>query len=275
MSLYADIQKVTQIPQTDENVVFVRRKESNTVKRNPKLKKFKPPQNANLYDYDCNDGPHDVLQERSIHENEIASSIIEANCGVNYSNEKLEEHWKLRQMKASLKSKDCTFKENLKSDTCDYKNSTTETCNGISMLETSTKDKNNIENVESTLKKCGLNKNAVIKGLLKSHTISINDLHIPNDCTNIRQNNIQNENVPSSSSLSQENCMKLIPFPEDPEVLVQSLQVHGHIDENKYKNIDFSVAHIGKKKAITARQFFINMSDSEFDFVKPHKMDKK
>lgn len=166
-----------------------------------------------MYDYDCNNGQHDVLQERSIHENEIASSIIEvniiyiyslklmmytweiqidfvlqANCGVNYSNEKLEEHWKLRQMKASLKAKDYTFKENLKSDNYD---STTETYNGISMLETSAKDKNNTENVENTLKKCGLNKNAVIKGLLKSNTISINDLHIPNDCTNIRQSSIQ------------------------------------------------------------------------------------
>lgn len=51
MSLFADIQKVTQIPQTDENVVFVRRKESNTFKRNPKLKKIKPPQNANVSNY--------------------------------------------------------------------------------------------------------------------------------------------------------------------------------------------------------------------------------
>lgn len=51
MSLYADIQKVTQIPQTDENVVFVRRKESNTVKRNSKLKKHKPPQNVNVSNY--------------------------------------------------------------------------------------------------------------------------------------------------------------------------------------------------------------------------------
>lgn len=49
MNLYAEIQKVTQIPQTDENIVFVRRKDS--YEQNLKLKKIKVPQNVNVSNY--------------------------------------------------------------------------------------------------------------------------------------------------------------------------------------------------------------------------------
>lgn len=49
MNLYAEIQKVTQIPQTDENIVFIRRKDS--YEQNPKLKKIKVPQNVNVSNY--------------------------------------------------------------------------------------------------------------------------------------------------------------------------------------------------------------------------------
>lgn len=49
MNLYAEIQKVTQIPQTDENIVFIRRKDS--YEQNLKLKKIKIPQNVNVSNY--------------------------------------------------------------------------------------------------------------------------------------------------------------------------------------------------------------------------------
>lgn len=49
MNLYAEIQKVTQIPQTDENIVFIRRKDS--YEQNLKLKKIKVPQNVNVSNY--------------------------------------------------------------------------------------------------------------------------------------------------------------------------------------------------------------------------------
>lgn len=51
MNIYADIKKVTQIPQTNENPLFVRRKEQNALKQNRKLKKYKPPQNADVSNY--------------------------------------------------------------------------------------------------------------------------------------------------------------------------------------------------------------------------------
>lgn len=48
MDLYTDIKKLTQIPQTDENIVFIRRKESYALKRNEKLKSVKSPRNENV-----------------------------------------------------------------------------------------------------------------------------------------------------------------------------------------------------------------------------------
>ncbi|CAD1480591.1 unnamed protein product, partial [Heterotrigona itama] len=234
MSLYDDIQKLSKIPETNENVVFIRREESDIVKRNPKLRKLRPPRNEN-----------------------VSNCIASANCGINYSNEKLEEHWKIRQKKASLYSKDTSFEKNIQSDNCDHKNLTTEISNENTKIE----DKDNIENVENILKKCRLNKNAVIKGLLKSQKISINDLYVPNDSID-KKDNMLDENIPSSS---QENY--IVQCPEASEVFVPSLQL-GPIAEDKYKDIDFTVPHIGKKKAITPLQFYINMDDSEFNFVK-------
>lgn len=78
----------------------------------------------------------------------------------------------------------------------------------------------------------------------------------------------QNENIPPSTNLTEENCdITLIQCPEDPDVLVRPLQVYG-IDETKYKDIDFTVPHIGKKRIVTPRQFYVQMDDSGFDFVK-------
>lgn len=62
--------------------------------------------------------------------------------------------------------------------------------------------------------------------------------------------------------------MELVQCPEDTEVFVQPLQAYGNIDENKYKNIDFTVPHLGKKKIVTPGQFYIHMDNSDFDFIK-------
>ncbi|OAD57512.1 hypothetical protein WN48_01921 [Eufriesea mexicana] len=265
MDLYSDIKKLTQIPQADENVVFIRRKESYALKQNQKLKNLKSPPNENLYDLDDSQS-YDKSLKCSLHENEIASSIHEVNI-MHYANENIEKHWKNRQMKTNSNSKDNIFPETLVPNNC-HENSSTEVCNTISMLRTN--ENKRTEDAEDILKKCGLNRNALIKGLLNNHIISVKDLDIPNDYTDVKSKkciNVQKENVPSENTLYQEDCMKLVQCPEDPEVFVQSLQVHGHIDESKYKNIDFTVPHIGKKNIVTPRQYFIN-TDSNFDFIK-------
>ncbi|KOX74443.1 hypothetical protein WN51_00426 [Melipona quadrifasciata] len=218
--------------------------------------------------YDLSSSSQNALpQEHILHENEIASSIIAANCGINYSNEKLEEHWKMRQKEASLCSKDTSFKKDVQSGNYNDKNLITEVSNENTKIE----DKDNIENIESILKKCRLNKNAVVRGLLNSQKISINDLYLPNDSTDIKKDNMPDANVPS---ISQENYTRFVQCPEASEVFVPFLQV-GSIPEDKYKNIDFTVPHIGKKKATTPRQFYVNMDDSEFNFVKTGSVKKK
>lgn len=79
----------------------------------------------------------------------------------------------------------------------------------------------------------------------------------------------QKENVfPPSNVTEGDSSIKLVQCPEEPEVFVRPLQAYGSIDENKHKDIDFSVPHIGKKRIITPRQFYVEMDDSDFDFVK-------
>lgn len=62
--------------------------------------------------------------------------------------------------------------------------------------------------------------------------------------------------------------MKLVPHPEDPDVLINHLQAIGDIDENEYKDIDFTVERIGKKKTVTPQEYYMyETDDSFFDFV--------
>lgn len=62
--------------------------------------------------------------------------------------------------------------------------------------------------------------------------------------------------------------MTLVQCPDDPDVVIQHLQAYGTIDEAKHKNIDFTVPHIGKKKIVTSRRFFVDTDDTDFQFVK-------
>ncbi|CAK9813651.1 hypothetical protein ANTPLA_LOCUS7928 [Anthophora plagiata] len=255
MSIYTDIQKITKIPETSETALFILRKEDG---RSQKTKKHKSPKNVKLYDYDednSNEECHDLSQEYHLHENEIACSVREANGGISYSNENFEVLWKSRQIESrnsnsNVLEKDPSSVKSLYEDD----NSTKETDN---------KNKSYCnEDEESILKMCRLNKNAVIRGLLRNRIISLKDLCAPNNCIDLNHKSSTNVQV------CIRNYFELFPCPEDPEVFVQPLQAYGSIDENEYKDIDFTVPHVGKKRMITSRQFFINMDDSDLDFVK-------
>lgn len=69
--------------------------------------------------------------------------------------------------------------------------------------------------------------------------------------------------------------MKLVPYEEDPDIFMQPIQAYGGIDENKYKDIDFTVPRVGKKTIVTPLQFFLSIDDSDFDFVKKDTKKKK
>ncbi|XP_076291286.1 uncharacterized protein LOC143214303 isoform X2 [Lasioglossum baleicum] len=262
MNIYNDIEKVTRIPLTDRpsSSTFICH---NTAKRTPKKIKHSPPRNANLYTED-DVGAGDNPQEKEdlppeVNAIEILSQIEEANCGINYSNENLEEHWKARQIQAKLKS-------SAKIDP---------------VPNNSSNKTEDIEGEEDWLRKSKLHKNAAIRGLLKTHKISLHDLQIPKKSSVLevkkgRETQTQNGNNSSLSDVTEEKyCMKLVQYPEDPEVYGQPLHVYGKLDENKYKDIDFTVPRIGKKYVVTPRQYYANMDDSGFYFVKKDAKGKK
>ncbi|CAL7951293.1 unnamed protein product [Xylocopa violacea] len=264
MNIRADIQRITQIPQTDDNPTFIRRSNPNIFR--PKIRKPKPPRNAHLYDQDDIDINSQKCNEYVFNENEIASSIKEANCGITYANEDLERYWRNRRVKTIINSDDTASKQNVMLDA--------ESFHETSLLKYDTDEKEAKENKEIILKKCGLHKNAVIRGLLRNHTISLSDLHIPKNCsdtTDKHGTNVQNTDVSFSMSTSRDNYVQLVQYPEDPDILMQPLQAYNGIDESKCKHIDFTVPHISKKKIVTARQFFLDAEDSDFDFVEKNK----
>ncbi|XP_076375529.1 uncharacterized protein LOC117219422 isoform X2 [Megalopta genalis] len=221
MSIYRDIQKVTQIPYSDETSTFVRHRESTISKRNRRINKPKLPRNAN------------------------------ANCGINYSNQILEEQWKAKQIKANLNAAVKTG--------YNYNN----TCSKVE----------SIEDEEYLLKKYRLHKNAAIRGLLKNHKISLNDLQIPNKSDTIGEKeeaHVQHDS-PLNNLMEGKYSMKLVQCPEEPEVFVTCEK----LDENEYKDIDFTVPRLGKKKKVTPIQYYLNEDDSGFDFVKNNIKGKK
>nr|XP_012137670.1 PREDICTED: uncharacterized protein LOC105662113 isoform X2 [Megachile rotundata] len=280
MSLNNDIQKITQIPYCDENSLFILQQEHDSIKRNRKMRKFKSPKNEGLFDNDNLSQSFTNLSQEPcfLPTHEIASSIKEATGGIDYSNETLEEQWKIRQLEASLKSQVLDKKLSLVNNHCDYKNSVVGTDIDSSLSEIKTDEKHKIKDEENILKQCRLNKNAAIRGLIKRQLISVKDLEVPDNSTDVRYENnkhVQSTNAYSPSNLEENNCMRLVPHNEDPEVFIQPIQAEGGIDASKYKNIDFTVPHIGKKKVVTPRQFFLSMDDSDFDFVKADIKQKK
>jgi len=57
-----------------------------------------------------------------------------------------------------------------------------------------------------------------------------------------------------------------VPLREDPEIFVHPLLGE---DKKKFKDKDFTVTRIGKKKTVTPTQYFLDETkESHFDFVK-------
>ncbi|XP_053989164.1 uncharacterized protein LOC128881827 [Hylaeus volcanicus] len=264
MSIFNDIKKVTEIPYSDEHSLFIRQKEG---KRSRKIGKPKSARNANLYDDsdDDKDRRNHYDEPSQLHESEIACSIKEYS-GISYSNELIERNIKARQKTVSLNSNKPLGKFALRETSYSHSDSSTETV---------TPEINEPETKETILQKCKLNRNAAIMGLLKTNKISIDDLQMPNNfkCTKDNsESNLQSENASSSRDSTEGKYeMELVQLPEDPDVYLHPLQAYGSIDENKYKDIDFTVPHLGKKKTVTPLEYYLTMDDSGFDFVKKKK----
>lgn len=61
--------------------------------------------------------------------------------------------------------------------------------------------------------------------------------------------------------------MESVPLHEDSEIFVHPLQMG--IDTKQFKDIDFTITRIGKKKKMTPIDYFLETTDdASFDFVK-------
>lgn len=105
--------------------------------------------------------------------------ILQATGGIDYSNEKLEEQWRIRQTEANLRSLDSNKSSPSITNSYGYNNSNLESGTDSSLSEIKTDKGKQTEVEETILKKCRLNKNAAIRGLLRNHMISTNDLQVP------------------------------------------------------------------------------------------------
>ncbi|XP_043264775.1 uncharacterized protein LOC122404665 isoform X2 [Colletes gigas] len=241
----------------------------------PKIK-IKSDRPLFLYDFDNvpdMDNQTYTDEHPEVNENEIISAIKEFS-DTDYTNEMIEKNLKAKQSAASLNSKE-TYADNsflfVKTD-CNSSNVNVEANDKTSMSVIELDGQEYIETEANILKRCKLNKNAAFIGLLKTNKISLSDLQVPNDSNYTKHNSdtsAQNESVSTTSDLTEGKYnMKLVQCPEDPEVFVQPLQAYGHLDENKYKDINFSVPHLGKKKIVTPRQYYVSLDESSLDFVR-------
>lgn len=105
--------------------------------------------------------------------------------GINYTNEMIEKTLKAKQA-ATLKSSCLENNLSLTKTNCNCNNSNVEANNKISISVIKFDEKKDIEDEENILKRCKLNKNAAIIGLLKSHKISLSDLQIPSDSIRVK-----------------------------------------------------------------------------------------
>lgn len=181
MDLSANIEKIRQVPVPDDNALFIRRQGYN---ENRVFRKPKTPPNAHLFDLDNDtkdrDGKsYNSVPQEILHEEQIASAIQRANCR-DYSNETTERHWEKMQREASSV-------HNRKDLEVSNIAANGQTSSELSTLESSKSKediKENVKDEENILKQCKLNKNAVIRGLLKQHLITVNDLVPPADAEN-------------------------------------------------------------------------------------------
>lgn len=277
MDLYDDIEKVTQIPFTDDNASFVPLKGPSQAMRDRRMnqRRLRPPRNINLVESVSEDSNMEQREagagriERVLNPHEIAASIKAVNGGLDYSNEFLEHHWKSVKLNMSSSSESlCDQKSKLSSSSpsnlstsssssCgnsnrnnnhDNNNEGVENLGKIAAKALQSKRYHNAEEKEEILKRCRLSRNAAIRSLVCQNKIPIENLQIPNE---------------------ERPQINLVPCPEDPDILLQPLLAYGKVDESRCKGIDFTVAHIGKKEKITPRQFYLNQSDdSFFEFVK-------
>lgn len=78
------------------------------------------------------------------------------------------------------------------------------------------------------------------------------------------------EDIMDNDEYNNDGQVESVPLPEDSDVFVHPLQMG--LNKKKYKNIDFNISRIGKKKEITPQEYFLEATNDDcFNFVKKEK----
>ncbi|XP_012528865.1 uncharacterized protein LOC105832457 [Monomorium pharaonis] len=262
MDLRNDIKKVTSLTSVDHNAKFYRLHGLSQAAKDKKMNEriLKKPRNIELIDDSSMDEDSDDCMETinnkvkpPFDKHEVSAAIREVNGGRDLSNKHFEENfWKQLQDEAKSEKK--------KSQTLS-KNDNVET--------NQSEDLNN-----KCVKENKLLKNAAIMGLVNTKIISLQDINIFYNNNSAKEKNelkplheiamgVSNECIPDNSEYKVES----IPLREDPEIFVHPLQIG--INKKQFKDIDFSIPSIAKKKKVTPAGHFLEANDdSHFEFVK-------
>lgn len=256
MDLRNDIKKMTSLTLTDNNAKFYRLHGLSQAAKDKKMNERKVRKPRNLHILEDSDDNMDVISDKvkpTFDKYEVSAAVREINGGRDLSNKHWEENFfrNLKDMDKSEKkiSQNCS-KYNIKANRPEDKD----------LNDKYTKQKN---------KFC---RNAAIMGLVNTKKIALQDLINFNESTARKKNKSEtlhgtafNENIMDDDNYQVES----IPLREDPEIFVHPLQIG--IDTKKYKDIDFTLTRIGRKKKVTPRDYFIEATDDAFfDFVKPN-----
>lgn len=274
MDLRDAIEKATQIPKTNEEVSFVRltKPDQATIARNKNKRKLRPPRNIKLVEQD-DPQSHHLNTDYTLNESEILSSIRAVNGGVSYSNKSYEDHWKSKQLDCNPSTSYDNATASSSKPSCSR---VTETLDVEDTKSIKSKEKSETENdpdtIHEVLQKCNLSKNAVISGLLNSNQITLQDLKIPKQA-NLDNEKSQNQSDPHTRDIVMGEC--LVQHPNEPDIYIHPLQMTKRFEKKEGGAADFVVEHVGVKKTITPRQYYISETENmSFEFVKKNVKDK-
>ncbi|KAM0730142.1 hypothetical protein ACS0PU_004019 [Formica fusca] len=262
MNIRENIKKATSLDYVDNNATFFRLPGLSQAAKDRMMndRKVKKPKNIHLLEDSDNDS--EVIDnfmnnkvKPTFDKHAISAAIKEVNGGRDLSN----EHWE-KYYEKCLEDIINSEKE-ISQKTSDHNNVTA--CSG-----NQSEDLNDIY----IKQKHKLSRNAAIMSLLRKKQISLEDIIIPSK-TSTKKDELEalcemtDGCIMDNGEYNDDGHVESVPLYEDPDISVHPLQMG--INEKKFKDIDFTVSRIGKKKTETPKEYFLEeTSDDYFNFVK-------
>ncbi|KAL6444924.1 hypothetical protein ACFW04_002138 [Cataglyphis niger] len=259
MNIRENIKKATSLDYVDNNATFFRLPGLSQATKDRMMndRKMKKPKNIHLLE-DDSDNDNDVVDnfmnnkvKPTFDKHAVSAAIKEVNGGRDLSNKNWEK------LHAKYLENIINSEKEISQKTSDH--------NLTTCSENQSEDLSNIY----IKQKHKLSRNAAIMSLLRKKQISLEDIIIPNKTSTKKENELALHEMIDGYIMDNDkyNHVESVPLYEDPDISVHPLQMG--IDEKKFKDIDFTVSRIGKKKTKTPREHFLEeTNDDYFNFVK-------